>query len=147
MTQTRIYLPLTAADVQTLVRAGEVEPSGAYAVTPALRSDLPSGDEEEHEHLAMAEATTASGKLRDASASGAVADGGRRRVVAAADVDATVVVVTPARPGTPRSAVALQGPVPLRRIVSFHIDEQPGGEGDLLWYDVTELAEVSSLLR
>ena len=146
MTQTRIYLPLTAADVQTLVRSGEVVPSGAYAVTPALRSQLPSGHEEECEHLAMTDATAAAGALRDARAGDARPDGGGRRVVAAADVDAAAVVVTPARPGTPRSAVALQGPVALRRIVSFHLDEGPGGEEDLLWYDVTELDEVSRLL-
>lgn len=146
MTQTRIYLPLTPTDVARLVRTGEVSPSSAYAVTPALRSDLPGGDEEEREYVAMGDATVAAGELRDSVAGTASARGGGRRVVAAADVDTVAVVVTPARPGEARSLVALDGPVPLRRVVSFHLDEEPGGDGDLLWYDVTELAEVARLV-
>ncbi len=144
MSQTRIYLPLTAADVQTLAGSGEVVPSGAYAVTPALRSDLPAADEEEREFVAMSDAVAAAGALRRSADRGA---GAARRVVAAADLESAVVIVSPARPGQARSLVRLQGPVPLRRIVSFHLDEHPDGDGDLLWYDVTELAEVSSLLR
>jgi hypothetical protein len=39
-------------------------------------------------------------------------------------------------------------PVPLRRVVAFHVDENAGDEGtsDLLWYDATELDEVLRLL-
>ncbi len=146
MTQTRIYLPLTPADVADLARSGEVSPSSAYAVTPALRSDLPAGDEEEREYVAMGEAIVAAGELRDSGAGSPSAQGGGRRVVAAADVDTVAVLVTPVRPGEARSLVALEGPVPLRRVVSFHVDEEPGGDDDLLWYDVTELDEVARLL-
>lgn len=143
MTQTRIYLPLTPAEVAELSRSAEVTPTSAYAVTPAVRSDLPAADEEEREFVAMADAIAAAGALRD-SAGGD--PGSVKRVVAAADLEAAVVVISPARPGNARSLVGLQGPVPLRRIVSLHIDEEPGGEDDLLWYDVTELEEVTRLL-
>jgi hypothetical protein len=142
MTQTRIYLPLTPADVAQLAGSGEVAPSSAYAVTPALRSDLPAGDEEEREYVAMGDAVAAAGELRDAAA-GAIPG---KRVVAAADVDTASVLVSPARPGEARSLVRLAGPVPLRRVVSLHVDEEPGGDDDLLWYDVTELDVVTRLL-
>ena len=37
-------------------------------------------------------------------------------------------------------------PVPLRRVVSFHVDERRRGRHeDLLWYDATELDEVTQL--
>ena len=142
MTQTRIYLPLTPAEVAELGRAGEVTPTSAYAVTPALRSDLPAGDEEEREYVAMGDAVAAAGELRDGPGGG----GGGKRVVAAADVDTTSVIVSPARPGEARSLVRLAGPVSLRRVVSMHVDEEDGGDDDLLWYDVTELDEVTRLL-
>ncbi|MEO7070108.1 MAG: hypothetical protein ABI131_06405 [Nostocoides sp.] len=140
MTQTRIYLPLSPADVAALVGSGEVSPSSAFAVTPALRSDLPTADEEEREYAAMGDAAASAAEAWGGA-------GGGKRVVAAADVDAAAVLVSPARPGEARSLVRVQGPVPLRRIVSLHIDEKPGGDGDLLWYDVTELAEVARQLR
>lgn len=141
MTQTRIYLPLRASDVADLTRLGEVNPTSAYAVTEAVRSDLPV-DEEEREYAVMGDAVAAAGVLRSWDGTNGVG----KRVVAAADVDASAVLPEPGRPGRARSLVRLHGPVPLCRIVSLHVDEQPGGEDDLLWYDVTELAEVARLL-
>ena len=88
--------------------------------------------------MAMGDAIAAAGALRDAGGD----PGSVKRVVAAADLEATAVVISPARPGSARSLVGLQGPVPLRRIVSLHVDEEPGGDDDLLWYDVTELEEL-----
>ena len=43
--------------------------------------------------------------------------------------------------------IEVDAPVPLRRIVSFHVDEVPGGvdDADLLWFDVTEVEEVIAL--
>jgi len=42
----------------------------------------------------------------------------------------------------------VSAPVERRRIVSFHVDEEPGSTEptDLLWYDVTELADVQALV-
>lgn len=136
MTQTRVYLPLTAADVRALADGATVGANGGYAVTAALRAAQPSADEEEYEFAALTEAA--------AAATGLAAGG--RRVVAAADVDAEIVDdVSGPEPDTP-AQIQLIASVPLRRVVSFHVDEHPGsGQEDLLWYDVTELDEVVHL--
>jgi hypothetical protein len=135
---TRVYLPLTAADLQALAedRAIGIAPVRAHAVTPALGRPGLTTDEEELEHLAW---------LAAAAEAGEVAGGGRR-VVAAADVDAADV--SPATDPDAASRVELAGPVERRRVVSFHVDEEPGATdpADLLWYDVTELDDVRALL-
>jgi hypothetical protein len=55
--------------------------------------------------------------------------------------------VRPTAPDRP-SRVEVSAPVELRRVVSFHVDEEPGATEptDLLWYDVTELAAVRDLV-
>jgi hypothetical protein len=107
-------------------------------VTPALGRPGLATDEEELEHLAWLAATE--------EAAGRSAPRVLRRVVASADVD-TATVLHPGEPDT-ASRVELSAPVDLRRVVSFHVDEEPGATGptDLLWYDVTELAEVRALV-
>ncbi len=114
-------------------------PRGPRTQSP-LRSGKPGlvTDEEELEHAAWV-----------AAAEEAIAPAGtapRRRVVAAADVDAAIVV-HPTSPDVP-SRVEVSAPVERRRIVSFHVDEEPGCSEptDLLWYDVTELAAVRALV-
>ncbi|MFL6152541.1 MAG: DUF6912 family protein [Ornithinibacter sp.] len=127
MPLTRVYLPLTPADLTGLAEGRPLGPAPrpAHAVTPALGKPGLVTDEEELEHAAWVAAT-------EEALAGAEA-AGRRRVVAAADVP---------------SRVELSAPVERRRIVSFHIDEDPGCSEptDLLWYDVTELAAVRALL-
>ena len=56
-------------------------------------------------------------------------------------------MVHPTAPDVP-SRVEVSAPVERRRIVSFHVDEEPGmtEPTDLLWYDVTELADVRGLV-
>lgn len=140
MPLTRVYLPLTPAHLAALSAGRPVGPVplAAHAVTPALGKPGLVTDEEELEHAAWLAAADEAGSLSDG--------GSRRRVVAAADVDASIVGhrTTPGEP----SRVELSAPVDLRRIVSFHVDEAPGATdaGDLLWYDVTELAEVRALV-
>ena len=133
MPLTRVYLPLTPADLTGLAQERPLGPAPrpAHAVTPALGKPGLVTDEEELEHAAWVAATE---------------EAGRRRVVAAADVDAAVVGF-PTAADVP-SRVELTAPVERRRIVSFHIDEEPGSSEptDLLWYDVTELAAVRALL-
>jgi hypothetical protein len=74
------------------------------------------------------------------------ATGQVRRVIGSADVDAATVV-HPTAPDVP-SRVELSAPLERRRFVSFHVDEEPGSNdaADLLWYDVTELADVRALV-
>lgn len=140
MPLTRVYLPLTPADLTALAegRALGPAPLTAHAVTPALGKPGLVTDEEELEHAAWVAATE--------EAIGPAGAGSRRRIVAAADVDAAVVV-HPTSPEVP-SRVEVSVPVERRRIVSFHVDEEPGSSEptDLLWYDVTELAEVRALV-
>lgn len=140
MPLTRVYLPLTPADLTALAegRALGPVPRHAHAVTPALGKPGLVTDEEELEHAAWVAAT------EEALAASGEAPG--RRVIAAADVDAAVVV-HPTSPDVP-SRVEVSAPVERRRIVSFHVDEERGGTEptDLLWYDVTELADVRALV-
>ncbi|MBM6400906.1 DUF6912 family protein [Phycicoccus sonneratiae] len=138
MPLTRVYLPLTTDDLDALAAGRGLGPAplAAHGVTPALGRPGLTTDEEELEHHAWV-AATEEASLRAA---------GSRRVVAAADVDAAVVSV-PERPDVP-SRVEVGAPVAGNRVVSFHVDEEPGGTGtaDLLWYDVTELGAVRALV-
>ncbi len=140
MPLTRVYLALTADDLTALGggRALGPAPIHAHAVTPALGKPGLATDEEELEHLAWLAATD--------EAAGRTAGSRLRRVIASADVESTTVV-HPTAPDT-ASRVELSAPVDLRRIVSFHVDEEPGATDptDLLWYDVTELADVRALV-
>lgn len=136
----RVYLPLTAAHLAALAEGRPVGPVPihAHAVTPALGKPGLVTDEETLEHDAWAAAADEAIALSQ--------QGTRRRVVAAADVDAATVVHPTS--ADPPSRVELSAPVGLRRIVSFHVDEEPGASGatDLLWYDVTELPTVRALV-
>ena len=140
MTQTRIYLPLTADGVRSLAAAREVGPApvAGFAVTERVERAQPAGDEEEWEYAALTEAVAAAGEAQGTTVA--------KRVVAAADVDPGWVSADGYRDGL--AAVSVSHPVPLSRVVSFHVDETAGDQGmdDLLWYDVTELDEVLRLL-
>ena len=140
MPLTRVYLPLTPADLAGLAEGRPLGPAprNAHAVTPALGRPGLVTDEEELEHTAWVAATE--------EAAGASGSEPRRRVIAAADVDAAIVV-HPTSPDVP-SRVEVSAPVERRRIVSFHVDEVAGATDptDLLWYDVTELADVRALV-
>ena len=140
MPLTRVYLPLTPADLTGLAEGRPLGPAprNAHAVTPSLGKPGLVTDEEELEHAAWVAAAE--------EAIGAPGSGPRRRVIAAADVDAAIVV-HPTSPDVP-SRVEVAAPVERRRIVSFHVDEVAGSTEptDLLWYDVTELADVRALV-
>ena len=137
MTHARIYLPLTVADADALAGpTAAVSPATAYAVTEALRSSLPGADEEELEYAAMTEAAAAAGRHRGGDLV--------RRAVGAADVDPRAVEER----GDPQepARIGLRAAVPLQSFVSLHLDEEPGGADDLLWYDITEIDLVRGLL-
>ena len=111
MPLTRVYLPLTPADLTGLAEGRPLGPAprNAHAVTPALGKPGLVTDEEELEHAAWVAATEEAG----------AAPGGarRRRVIAAADVDAAIVV-HPTSPDVPsRVEVVGSGRTPSHRVV------------------------------
>jgi hypothetical protein len=130
----RVFLPATLPRLKAALKAGEVGPApvAAFAVTPALREWYAEGDDEELEHVAMTDAARASLGLLDAELA-ADPEAAPRRVVLAADVSSSAVrwSSVAAAPGgagptageLARSAVTLTGPVPLRAVVSAHVDD------------------------
>lgn len=137
----RVYLSVTADQLTRLAGGGELGPAPlrGHAVTARLGRPRTAADSEELEHEAWLAAA-------EGAASAAASGSGQpaRRVIAAADIDGALVTESVAGDV---SAVEVLAPIPLRRVVSFHIDEEPGGdEADLLWFDVTELSDVLALL-
>ncbi|MEP7026808.1 MAG: hypothetical protein ABJB47_23970 [Actinomycetota bacterium] len=114
----RVYLPCTLPVLSRLLDRGELSqaPLRGFAVTPALREWYSSGDLEELEYVAMAQAARGSLRLLlDDS------DAPPRRVVLAVEItDAEVARGT----GYEDPAlVELTGPVALRFVVSGHVDD------------------------
>lgn len=113
----RVYLPATLSHLAAVLDAGHIEADLAYAVTPALREWYIEGDIDELEYAAAAAAARASLQLLAEPSAGQVSP---RRVVVAADVpDAEV---RPA-PEVGRAVVRLTAPVPLKQVVSAHVDD------------------------
>lgn len=136
MTQTRIYVPMDMAMLRRLAQRKEIgsAPVPAHAVTERLKRSLPNTGEEEQEYAALRDAVAAASEL---------AGPGNRRVVVAADVDSDGVRAAVEHSSQPLSRVEVGDVVPLRRVVSLHVDDVAGKDDEeLLWYDVTELGEV-----
>jgi hypothetical protein len=165
----RVYLPTTLDALAEAYTAGgfDAPPIAAHAVTPAIREWYVSGDLEELEYAALTEAAEAS--LRALAAGATIGrDPSFRRVVIAVDV--ADGAVRPRPDELFRSAVSVATPVPLEDVASVHVDEPEAAEvvsaavaalpaadaGDddarfaldeaeateLLWYDVTEIADL-----
>lgn len=146
----RLYLAVQRVDLVQLDERGELpasnaRPRTAYHVSAALQRAEPSLDVEALEYIAFCEAVAAAAANRPPS-------GGL--VVVAADVDpAWLVATTPdAAHGSP-CIVDLAEALPITRVASFHVGDDTSADRDddldapeLLWYDVTELPEVLSLL-
>ena len=164
----RLYLAATLPLLAMAHSSGRFAEPGAacHVVTPALREWYADADAEELEYAALLEAAEASLRLLAADRAAP-----RRRVVVAAEVPAGLV--QPSRTAvSSRTAALLAGPVERRHVVSVHVDDadaEPdveraaaalsaaargdedaqfvvdGAEGhDLLWYDVTEVADLVS---
>ncbi len=118
----RIYLPSTLPALADTLREGAVGPAPVhgFAVTPALREAYASGDEEELEYIAMLAAARESLRMLRADP-----DAPRRRVVLAADAEATWIAYD-----DEPAAVIVTDPVPLAALASGHIDD-PGAEADI----------------
>lgn len=139
----RIYLPLTHDQLRALAADRRlVAPLEGYAAGAPGRVDArisPAAAEEEAEYLAFVAASDHAGALT----------AGARRVIASADVAPGSVRESSAdQAGGGPVAVLLGDDVPLRAVVSLHVDEAVDEAGsdsvdpDLLWYDITELAAV-----
>lgn len=142
MRQTRVYLPLSRAGLRRLAEDSSLDGSAltAFAVTQHLERAHPGRDEEDLEFLALGDATHAALVLREP---------GDPVLVAAADA-APESIKAHASTGGPVSEVRITEPVPLRRIVSFHVEadgaqSEFGGDPELLWYDATELEEIARM--
>lgn len=147
MTLVRIYIPLNASGLRGLAadRAVTRAPFLAHAVTDAVRVSAPTAGQDEWEYSALSDAALVSAAL--------LTSGEKRRIVAAGDVEPELVgSVAPGElddSGDPidESAVWILDSVALNRIASFHVDDDEASEDDeLLWYDVTELPVILSLL-
>lgn len=129
----RIYVPATLAHLRALLDKGIHDPAGgitAFAVTASLRQWFQSGDEEELEYAATSDAAYAA--LRFLAEDTQLP---MRRVVIAADINSSLVQVTPE---ADRASVRIEGPLKLTQIESILID------GDEAVYDVTIAAGVLS---
>lgn len=133
MRRRRVYLPLSGGDLEALAGPDQsLAPTSGYAVTRRLERAHPQADEEALEYAAFrAAASEAARRLAGAPT---------RRVVGAADLDSDAVAEAD-DPGDP-GQVRLRAPVPLRALVSLHVDEAPGSDDELQWYDITELQSV-----
>jgi hypothetical protein len=118
----RVYLPTTLTELARILRDRRFGPTPpiAYAVTPALREWYASGDLEELEYAAMADAAKASLRLLAADP-----EAPSRRVVLAAEVPDELVTSGPAdlAVAEERAVVKLTGAVRFEWIVSGHVDD------------------------
>lgn len=140
MSDVRVYLPLTPDQVHDVATHGRLasRPLVAFAVTRRLRGQHPGEDDEGLEYAALLAAADWANSNRGLKK--------LRRVIAAADIPATLVTEPGVTADRGAAEVTIAEPVTLRQIVSLHVDEQPKPGADLLWYDVTEVAAVSALL-
>jgi hypothetical protein len=118
----RVFLPSTLPALAQALRSGQVGsgPMPGFAVTPSLREAYASGDEEELEYTAMAEAARASLRMlaKDPAAP-------PRRVVLAAEIPAEQVKLD-ARDKEP-ARVLIAEAVPIERLASAHVDDAEAG--------------------
>jgi hypothetical protein len=116
----RVYIPVTLSMLRSLVKTGELAAVGgtAFALTPALRESYASGDAEELEYAATADAARASLRLLAVELE-ADPDARPRRAVVAADVDDVTL-----RPDLDFAVVRLGGPVPMSQVAAVHVDTE-----------------------
>jgi hypothetical protein len=114
----RVYLPSTLPALARLLAAGEISelPVRGYAITPALREGYSSGELEELEYIALTHAARASLRLLREDSTAA-----RRRVVLAAEL--APELVTGIGGFDEPALVEIKAPVPLRLVMSGHLDE------------------------
>ncbi|HEX5404452.1 MAG TPA: hypothetical protein VFX16_19365 [Pseudonocardiaceae bacterium] len=114
----RVYIPATLSMLRALVKTGEFTPVNgtAFALTPALRESYATGDTEELEYAAMADAGRASVRLL-AGELDTDPDAIPRRAVVAADVDDVTL-----RPDLDHAVVRIGGAVAMGDVAAVHVD-------------------------
>ncbi|MEO3786575.1 hypothetical protein ABGB12_24890 [Actinocorallia sp. B10E7] len=125
----RVYLPSTLPLLAQALADGELHVHHAYAVTPALREWYADGDTEELEYAAMLSAARASLRVLAGSP-----ETPPRRVVLAAEVPDGSVAYEGGYENlgeTDRAEVRLRDPLPLKKVVSAHVDD-PEAAPDIL---------------
>lgn len=160
----RVYLPATLNRLAAALAEGsgrELPPGRGFAVTPGMREWYSSGDTEELEYVALTLAAAASLGLIGADPSAAC-----RRVVVAADVEESAVVVEDDGMRASRGRVTITAPVAFSRVAAVHVDDEaavpavqaaaadPGDEfaaeeaadHELLWYATQEIEGLLSEL-
>ncbi|MFC4785413.1 DUF6912 family protein [Nocardioides sp. MAHUQ-72] len=126
----RVYVPVTSSTLATLLAEGRLAgPLRAHAVTEALRSDWPDGDEEGWEYAALMAAASDSAALR-------VTGDVPRRFVVAADVPACEAV-----PGEDPTLVDVAADVVWKNVASAHVDvaDDADEDDDLAWFATQEI--------
>lgn len=113
----RVFVPATSVELTGLTTSGQFgsPPITAFAVTPGLREWYVDDDAEELEYAAMLDAARASLRLIDVDP-----DAARRRVVVAADLAASDVVV---HDDIDRGVVRLSRAVTMADIAAVHVDD------------------------
>lgn len=139
MSHVRVYLPLSTEEATSLHRERRLETDHpGFAVTDAVRTSHPDGDQELWEYAA----------LQDAAQH--CLDSDAPVLVAAADLDEHQVHDS----GREGSRVRVTGTVTLPRVAALHVGDDvlgeeasydPGAEVELSWYDTTELGHLVSL--
>ncbi len=130
----RVYVPLTSSLLERLVSEGRLAgPLRAHAVTEALSTAWPEGDEDGWEYAALMAAAAASTALRGATDRS-------RRYVLAADVP-SVVEVSAEDP----TLVDVAADVPWKNVAAVHADTEDreascDEDDDLAWFATQEIA-------
>lgn len=134
----RIYVPATLSMLRDLVKSGEFAAIGgtAFALTPALRESYATGDAEELEYAAMADAARASIRLLAAELE-ADPETVTRRAVVAADVEDVKL-----RPDLDFAVVKLSGPIPMSQIAAVHVDNEAAEPAVKAASDVIDAADL-----
>ncbi|MBB4933856.1 hypothetical protein F4561_004676 [Lipingzhangella halophila] len=145
----RVFLPSSLPALADVLARGEVRgtPIRAYAVRPEPGAS-DAAEDEELEYQALLAAAGDSLRLLAADP-----EAPRRRVVLAADVPDRIVEPDPGESGV--ASVTVAGTVPLKRVVSAHVDDEAAatdieaaladpdaadlGEHDLMWFATQEL--------
>lgn len=129
----RVYVPVTSAQLARLVGDRRLAgPLPAHAVTEALRSAWPDGDDEEWEWAALMAAAAESWAAR-------VAGDAPRRHVLAADVDRIE-----SRASEEPTAVVLPDGLAWTSLASAHVDlaDDPDPDDDLAWFAPQEVGTL-----
>lgn len=134
----RVYVPATLSMLKSLVKTGELAAVNgtAFALTPALRESYATGDDEELEYAAMADATRASLRLLAIELEAEQATTPRRAVIAA-DIGGVTQ-----RPDLDDAVVRLSGPIGMAQIAAVHVDNPEAEDAVRAAAAVVEAADL-----